>query len=449
MKQTCKHNAKSPLIPLLQKGEGKGSAKFPLYPSSIVEPIARAEGQDAEFIYSQMARGKVVIPYNKIHSPKMPCAIGEGLATKVNANIGTSIDYPDIENELAKLRVSLDAGAHTVMDLSTGGNIADIRKKILQESPVPVGTVPIYEAAVEAVRAKGSAVKMSAEAMLKTIERHARDGVDFFTLHCGITRESLTRLRYEERLTDIVSRGGAIIVEWMLHNKKENPLYEHFDSIIEIARKFDVTISLGDGMRPGSVNDATDRTQIQELILLGELAARAGAAGVQIIIEGPGHVPLNQIETNIILEKKLCHGAPFYVLGPLVTDIAPGYDHITAAIGGALAAGYGADFLCYVTCSEHLRLPTIEDVKEGVITARIAAHAADIAKGIPKAVNWDKEMSLARKKRDWKRQMELAIDPERPQKMRKGTASSSQDVCTMCSDYCSLKIMEKVRSKIR
>ncbi|MFH0790342.1 MAG: phosphomethylpyrimidine synthase ThiC [Candidatus Omnitrophota bacterium] len=414
-----------------------------------IKEIAISEGQDTEFIYAQMAAGKVVVPYNKIHAPKTACGIGEGLTTKVNANIGTSIDYPDIENELDKLRVSLKAGAHTVMDLSTGGNIADIRKRILQESAVPVGTVPIYEAAIKAARAKGSASAMNAETILETIEEHARDGVDFFTLHCGITRESLARLKCEQRITDIVSRGGAMIVEWMLRTKEENPLYEHFNSIIEIARKFDVTISLGDGMRPGSVSDATDRIQIQELILLGELAMKARENGVQVIIEGPGHVPLNQIETNVILEKKLCHGAPFYVLGPLVTDIAPGYDHITAAIGGAIAASYGADFLCYVTCSEHLRLPTIEDVKEGVITARIAAHAADIAKGIKKAFDWDREISLARQKRDWKKQIELAIDPERPKQMRQGILPNTQDVCTMCSDYCSLKIMEKVRSSIR
>ena len=407
--------------------------------------VACDEGQTPEFIREQIAKGRIVIPYNKNHRPKKVYGIGEGLTTKVNANIGTSSDLSKTKDELKKVAVSVSAGAHTVMDLSTGGDIAKLRKIILQNCPVPLGTVPIYEAAIKAVKKFGSMAKMNKEDIFKTIEQHAEDGVDFFTLHCGVTRESIARLKGEKRVTDIVSRGGAILVEWMSKNKKENPLYEYYDELLDIAKRYGVTISLGDGMRPGSLADATDRTQIQELILLGELAKQAQEKGVQVMIEGPGHVPLNQIQANVVLEKRLCHGAPFYVLGPLVTDIAPGYDHITAAIGGAVAASFGADFLCYVTASEHLRLPTIEDVREGVIATRIAAHAADIAKGIKNSIEWDRKISIARKKRDWKKQIELAIDSERPKKMRRESKSTATDVCSMCSQYCSLKLMDSAK----
>ncbi len=406
--------------------------------------VAREEGQEPEFIREKIARGRIVIPYNKKHRPEKVYGIGEGLSTKVNANIGTSSDYSKIKGELKKMKIAVCAGAHTVMDLSTGGNISKARRSILRESPVPVGTVPIYQAAVNAVQRAGSITAMREEDILSAIEEHAKDGVDFLTLHCGVTNESIARLRYEKRITGIVSRGGAILVKWMSGNKKENPLYKYFDRILAFAKRYDVTISLGDGMRPGSLADATDRTQIQELVLLGELAGRAQEEGVQVMIEGPGHVPIDQIQANVVLEKRLCHGAPFYVLGPLVTDVAPGYDHITAAIGGAIAASFGADFLCYVTRSEHLRLPTFEDVKEGVIAARIAAHAADIAKGIKKAMDWDIKMSTARKRRDWKKQIELAIDPQLPEAVRRQSKSSIADVCTMCSQYCSLKLSEGI-----
>ncbi|MBL7084740.1 MAG: phosphomethylpyrimidine synthase ThiC [Candidatus Omnitrophica bacterium] len=406
--------------------------------------VARDERQTPEFIREQIAKGKIVIPYNKNHHPKKVYGIGQGLSTKVNANIGTSSDLSKTKEELKKLTVSVSAGAHTVMDLSTGGDIAKLRKIILQNCPVPLGTVPIYEAAINAVKKSGSIAKMSEKDILEAIEKHAKDGVDFFTLHCGVTGESIARLKAEKRITGVVSRGGAILVEWMSKNKKENPLYEYYDEVLDIAKRYDVTISLGDGMRPGCLADATDRTQIQELVLLGELAQRAKDKGVQVIIEGPGHVPIDQIQANVVLEKRLCHGAPFYVLGPLVTDIAPGYDHITAAIGGALAASYGADFLCYVTASEHLRLPTIEDVREGVIVSRIAAHAADIAKGVNKAMDWDVKISKARKKRDWKKQITLSIDPQRFKQIRRGLKSTAKDVCTMCSQYCSLKISEGI-----
>lgn len=407
--------------------------------------VARSEGQSPEFIREKVARGRIVIPYNKSHRPQELCGIGEGLSTKVNANIGTSAESSKLKDELKKMEVSVCAGAHAIMDLSTGGNISRVRKVILQNCPLPVGTVPIYEAAVNAVKKTNSIAMMREEDLFKTVEEHAKDGVDFLTLHCGVTIESIARLRQEKRITGIVSRGGAILAEWMSRNKKENPLYQYFDRVLDIARRYDVTISLGDGMRPGSVPDATDRTQIQELVLLGELAEQAREAGVQVMIEGPGHVPLDQIQANVVLEKRLCRGAPFYVLGPLVTDVAPGYDHITAAIGGAVAASYGADFLCYVTASEHLRLPTIEDVREGVIATRIAAHAADIAKGIKAAMKWDIKMSTARKRRDWKSQIQLAIDPQLPGQIRRKSKSNIADVCTMCSRYCSLKMMDAVK----
>lgn len=414
-----------------------------------MKKVARDEGQNLKSICEKVAQGKIVIPYNKNHRPKKVYGIGEGLTTKVNANIGTSSGYSKIKDELAKMRISVSCGTHTVMDLSTGGDISGVRKKILQNCPVPVGTVPIYEAAINAVRKKGAISKMTEEDVFKVVELHAQDGVDFFTLHCGVTNESIARLLREKRITDIVSRGGAILVEWMSKNKKENPLYEYFDQVLDIAKKYDVTISLGDGMRPGSLADATDRAQIQELVLLGELAARAQNKGVQVMIEGPGHLPLNQIQANVVLQKRLCHGAPFYVLGPLVTDVAPGYDHITAAIGGAVAAAYGADFLCYVTPSEHLRLPTLEDVREGVVACRIAAHAADIAKGIERAMDWDVQISRARKRRDWKKQIELAIDPQRPKAVRRKSKSNITDVCTMCGQYCSLKLMEQAKAGLR
>lgn len=405
--------------------------------------VAKEEGLDVELIREKIALGRIVIPSNAIRKVPKICGIGEGLRTKVNANVGTSPESIDINREIKKLKIAIYSGTDTVMDLSTGGDIRRIRRSLLKESCVPFGTVPIYEVAVETVKRRKSIVKMSGEDMFDVIESQARDGVDFFTIHSGITRQNLDLLRKGKRILDIVSRGGALLAEWMLHNKRENPLYERFDYILEIARRYDVTLSLGDGMRPGSIADASDAAQIQELVTLGELAKEAYSKGVQVIIEGPGHMPIDQIETNVILEKKLCHGAPFYVLGPIVTDVAPGYDHITAAIGGAVAAKAGADFICYVTPSEHLRLPTIEDVKEGVIAARIAAHAADITKDVKGAFQWDVLISYARKKRDWKRQFALAIDRKRPQEYRKTARPSLPDICTMCGEYCSMKLTDK------
>lgn len=404
-----------------------------------MESISREEGVAAEWIRERIAWGRIVIPANPNHKGVKPLGIGEGLRIKVNTNLGTSSDHVDLEEELKKLEVAIEAGTDTVMDLSTGGDIPAIRREILRHAPVPVGTVPIYEAAVEAVRRRRALSAMRWEDLFEVIERQAEEGVDFMTVHCGVTRVSLERLRRNPRLLGIVSRGGSFLVEWMIANEKENPLFEHFDRLLEIARKHDVTLSLGDGLRPGCIWDATDRGQIEETILLGELTERAWAAGVQVMIEGPGHVPLDQIEANILLEKRLCKGAPFYVLGPLVTDITPGYDHITCAIGGAIAGKAGADFLCYVTPSEHLKLPSVEDVREGVIATRIAGHAADLARGNRKALEWDLAMSNARREFDWKRQIELAIDPQKARRYHEEGRSAAEDQCTMCGEFCAMK----------
>lgn len=408
-----------------------------------IEEIATSEGVDSQFIVKEMAAGHIIIPRNKQHKSISPIGIGKGLRTKVNANIGTSKDHQDIEEELKKLRVAVESGADTVMDLSTGGPLDKIRRAIIKESAVPIGTVPIYQAVVETVRSKKAMVHMPIDLLFKAIEKQAEDGVDFITVHCGLTRESAGRLKREGRLMDVVSRGGAFTIEWMAYNKKENPLYEHYDRLLEIAREYDLTLSLGDGLRPGCLADATDRGQVQELIILGELAERAWAKDVQVMIEGPGHIPINQIVTNVQLEKQLCHGAPFYVLGPLVTDIAPGYDHITSAIGGAIAASAGADFLCYVTPSEHLRLPTVEDVKIGVIASKIAAHAADITKGVKDALGKDIKMAQCRKAMDWDQQIKLSIDPTLAENLRSSSKPTDKDVCTMCGEFCAIKLLSK------
>ena len=344
---------------------------------------ARADGVPPEIIRDGIAAGTIVVCHNRMRQNGRPLAVGSGLRTKINANIGTSADDLDIGKELEKARVAVQCGADALMDLSTGGPVDEIRRAIIAAADICIGSVPLYQAALDAVRIQKKAiVDMTVDDIFRGIVRHVEDGVDFITVHCGVTRGTLDRMRNEGRIMDVVSRGGAFTIEWMAYNKRENPLFEHFDRLLEVAREYDVVLSLGDGFRPGCLADATDRAQIHELVLLGELTQRAWDAGVQVMIEGPGHVPLHQIEANVLLQKRLCHGAPFYVLGPLVTDIAPGYDHIACAIGGAIAAAAGADFLCYVTPSEHLRLPTVEDVREGVMAARIAAHAADIAKGV-------------------------------------------------------------------
>lgn len=397
-----------------------------------------------ETIRERVAAGTIAICSNVNHaSLTTPRGVGAGLRTKVNANIGTSSAFPEIEPELEKLDEAIKCGADSVMDLSTGNNIDRSRRTILEHSSIMVGTVPIYQATVEAIKTRGAIVKMSEDDLLRTIEKQAIDGADFMTLHCGVTRAAVERMRTQKRVMDIVSRGGSFIAAWILHNEKENPLLERFDDLLDICEKHDVTISLGDGMRPGCIADATDRAQLTELITLGELVDRAWARGVQVMVEGPGHVPFDQIEANMKLEKRLCRNAPFYVLGPLVTDIAPGYDHITAAIGGTLAAVSGADFLCYVTPAEHLALPTVQDVHDGVIVSRIAAHAADIVKGIGGAREWDLEMARARKILDWERQIELAIDPELARAKRSARNRSDEEACSMCGEYCAVKMIAK------
>ncbi|OGO44694.1 MAG: phosphomethylpyrimidine synthase [Chloroflexi bacterium RBG_16_60_22] len=408
--------------------------------SPQMEAVAAAEGRDAGTVRQSIAGGTVVIPANVNHQGLVPCGIGAGLSTKVNANLGTSSDFSSVDIELEKLRVAVAAGADTVMDLSTGGDIPAIRRAILAASTCPIGTVPIYQAGIEAIAKQGAIVKMTADDLFAAVEDNARDGVDFITVHCGVTRAAIARLKRQGRVTDVVSRGGAFLVGWMLHNDRENPLYEQYDRLLDISREYDVTLSLGDGMRPGSLADATDRPQIEELLTLGELVQRAQEAGVQVMVEGPGHIPLDQIETNVHIQKALCKGAPFYVLGPLVTDIAAGYDHITSAIGGAIAAMAGADFLCYVTPSEHLAIPDVDDVREGVMAARIAAHAADIVKNIPGAAERDRQMSLARKRLDWDEQARLSLDPERFGRVHRERATSGS-ACSMCGQFCAMDLV--------
>ncbi len=410
--------------------------------SAQVRQVAEQERLDAELIRRGVADGLIVIPANVNHANLVPCGVGWGLKTKVNANIGTSSDYGSYETELHKLRVAIEAGADTVMDLSTGGDIAEMRRRILAASRVAIGTVPIYQAGIAAIERYEAIVKMSADELFAGIEEQCRDGVDFITVHCGVTQSAIARLKQQGRVADVVSRGGAFLIGWMLYNGRENPLYEQYDRLLEIAKAYDVTLSLGDGMRPGSLLDATDRAQVEELLTLGELVERARAAGVQVMVEGPGHVPLNQIEANVRLEKAVCKGAPFYVLGPLVTDVAAGYDHITGAIGGAIAAAAGADFLCYVTPAEHLSLPDEDDVRQGVIASRIAAHAADIAKGVKGSLEWDRDMSQARKKLDWAEQARLSLDPEHARQVRRQHVPAGE-ACSMCGKYCAMALVEK------
>ncbi len=414
--------------------------------TKVMERVARDEGIDKEELRRLVAEGKATILANNRHKNFTPKGVGKGLCVKVNANIGTSTERVNIDEELEKLAIARDAGADAVMDLSTGGNLDEIRKIIIDAARIPVGTVPVYQAAVETVKKRKAITKMEADDIFEVIEKHGADGVDFVTVHCGVTKSSLERLKKQGRVTDIVSRGGAFLAEWIIVNGKENPLYENFDRLVSIAKKYDMTLSLGDALRPGCTADATDRGQIEELITLGELCAQAIEEGVQVMVEGPGHVPINQIETNMVLQKRLCNDAPFYVLGPIVTDIAPGYDHITAAIGGALAGYYGADFLCYVTPTEHLGLPMPQDVRDGVMVTRIAAHAADLARGNQKALALDKAMSTFRKALDWKGQIECAIDPEKIRSFRKERNLKS-DVCSMCGEFCSMKLMKDYLKK--
>ena len=411
-----------------------------------IKQVALDEGVEPEKLSQDVAEGFTVISRNANHDIK-PLGIGRGLRTKINANIGTSRDRISLDEEMQKLDVLIEYGADAVMDLSTGGPIKDIRKLLLRKSSIAVGTVPIYEAVAKTAEEKGSIAKMSVDDLFNIIESHAEEGVDFVTVHSGLTRKTIDILREDGRILDIVSRGGAFLVEWMIYNDQENPLYEHFDRLLELSKKYDLTLSLGDAARPGCLADATDRTQIDELTTLGEQQDRAVKEGVQVIIEGPGHVPLNQVELNIKMQKEICKGAPFYVLGPLVTDIGMGYDHISAAIGGAIAGAAGADFLCYVTPSEHIRLPNIEDVKEGVIASKIAAHAADIAKGVNGAMDIDIEMAKRRKALDWNGQIELSLNPERVKQWRAEIPPTESEVCSMCGEFCAIKTVEAALRK--
>ena len=408
--------------------------------SAALRKVAAAEGVDPAKLAGLVADGRAVIPFNRNHAPARPAGIGGGLRTKVNVNLGTSRDFPRLADELRKVRISLKHGADALMDLSTGGDLRRIRRAILARTPVPLGTVPIYQAAVKTLDRGASIVDMSEDDLFEAVASQAAEGVDFMTVHAGLTLKAIDRLKRQGRVADVVSRGGAFHLAWMLHNGRENPFYSGFDRLLGIARRFDVTLSLGDGLRPGSVVDATDRPQIEELLTLGELVKRCREAGVQVMVEGPGHVPLDQVEMNMRLQKRVCDGAPFYVLGPLVTDIAPGYDHIVSAIGGAVAAAAGADFLCYVTPAEHLGLPTDDDVREGLIASRIAAHAADIVKGVPGALERDLALARARKRLDWETQRRLSIDPARFAAVRKRRRSRTK-ACSMCGEFCAMRIV--------
>jgi len=405
--------------------------------------VAADEGEPPEKIRRRVAEGTVIIARNIQRENLRPLGIGKGLRIKVNANIGTSPDICDLSLEIEKAKIAIKYGADTIMDLSTGGDLDETRRAIIKAVNVPVGTVPIYQAAIEAAKKKGSIAHMTEDDIFNTIEKHAKDGVDFMTVHCGVTRETVKKIAKHPRLMGIVSRGGTFLAAWMLHNDEENPLYKGYDYLLEIAAKYDFTLSLGDGLRPGCIFDSTDYYQIQELLTIGELVKRAREANVQAMVEGPGHLPLNHIEANVKLAKSICGEAPFYVLGPVVTEIAPGYDHIVSAIGGALAGLAGADFLCYVTPAEHLGLPSLEDVKEGVIAARIAAHAADIVRLGEKAALKDLEMAKARANLDWKRQIENAIDPEKAIKIRGRARLKRPETCSMCSEFCAIKVMKE------
>jgi len=409
--------------------------------SPEMERAADAEGMSAEKLRRLIASGRAVLPKNKGHRFEQVLAVGEGLRTKVNANIGTSGPCSGLEREVGKLEAAVAAGTDSVMDLSTGPDLREVRRMILDRSSVMVGAVPIYEEGTR-LRLEGKPIsKMDADALFKSIETQCAEGLDYMTVHCGVTRGVIRRLDHYERLMPSVSRGGSILMHWMEKNNKENPLYEGFDALLDIAHQYDVTLSLGDGFRPGTVVDATDGAQVEELIILGELARRARARGVQVIIEGPGHVPLNQVVANVVMEKQLCDGAPFYLLGPLTTDIAPGYDHITAAIGGAIAAAAGADFLCYVTPSEHLCIPDENDVRVGVIAARIAGHSADIAKGVPGAIERDRQMSVYRRDLNWNGMLSQAIDPEWAR--QRMDLSDDGETCTMCGELCAVKLSRR------
>jgi phosphomethylpyrimidine synthase len=405
--------------------------------------VAANENLDPASLAAAVAAGLIVIPANRKHRGLRPIGIGKGLKTKVNANIGTSGDFAGLADEERKMRTVLECGCDAVMDLSTGGDVTAIRRALLAQASIPFGNVPVYEMMVDAPKQGTPFVSLDAPRMLEYIRRQAEDGVDFMTLHAGLTLKAIDKLKKKPRQAGIVSRGGSMLTAWMLHNNRENPFFEHFDELLAIAHEFDVTLSLGDGLRPGSLADGSDWAQLEELLTLGELVQRSRRAGVQVMVEGPGHLPIQQVEMNIRLQKEVCAGAPFYVLGPVVTDVAPGYDHITAAIGSAIAGAAGADFLCYVTPAEHLGLPGEADVREGIMASRIAAHVADIAKGYRGALEWDRNMAAARRRLDWGEQEKLCIDPLKFKRVRE-LRSSRTDACSMCGDFCAYKILENL-----
>lgn len=412
---------------------------------ALVKKVAVSEDIDEETVRKGLEDGTIVIPYNhKRPREIVPMGVGKGLRTKVNANLGTSPSIANLEQELSKLKAAIEAGADTVMDLSTGGDIDEVRRTIIKESTVPIGTVPIYQAACDSPRSGKSFLDLTVDEIFAGVEKHLEDGVDFLTIHTGLTLAGVERLKNRKRLAGIVSRGGSMMAQWMIKNGKENPFAEHFDRLLELTKAYGACLSLGDGLRPGALADASDRAQIQELLIIGEQVDRARRRGVQAMVEGPGHVPINQIEMNMKLEKEVCHGAPFYVLGPLVTDVAPGYDHIVSAIGGAIAGMHGADFLCYVTPSEHLGLPDIEDVRVGTIVSRIAAHAADIAKYPERARMWDDKMSALRENLKWEEMIKTALDPVEAARKFGAYPKENEDVCTMCGEFCAMKRSKEV-----
>ncbi|MCU0236298.1 MAG: phosphomethylpyrimidine synthase ThiC [Acidobacteria bacterium] len=406
-----------------------------------IKAVAANENITADALATAVAAGVVVIPANRNHADLRPIGIGRGLRTKVNANIGTSSDFSSLEDERRKMQTVLDCGCDAVMDLSTGGDITAVRRALLAQSIIPFGNVPVYEMMVDAPRQGTPFVSLDAASMLGYVRRQAEDGVDFMTIHAGLTLRAVDKLRKKPRLAGIVSRGGSMLTAWMLHNHRENPFFEHFDDLLAIAREFDVTLSLGDGLRPGALADGSDWAQLEELLTLGELVQRSRRSGVQVMVEGPGHLPIQQVEMNMRLQKEVCAGAPFYVLGPVVSDVAPGYDHITAAIGSAIAGAAGADFLCYVTPAEHLGLPDEEDVREGIMASRIAAHVADIAKGLPGALEWDRQMATARRRLDWAAQEKLCLDPQKFRRVR-ARRTTHTGACSMCGDFCAYKVLE-------
>lgn len=409
--------------------------------TEAMKQVADYENMSAETIRDLVAKGQVAIPANKNHTCLKPYGIGTKLKTKINVNLGTSKDCLDMDVEMEKVQEAVNLGAESIMDLSSFGDTRKFRTKLTSECSAIIGTVPIYDAVVYYNKALKS---ITSREWIDVVRMHAEDGVDFMTIHCGINKATTQRFKNTKRHMNIVSRGGSIIFAWMELTGNENPFYEYYDEILDICNQYDVTISLGDACRPGCIEDAGDISQIEELVTLGELTQRAWDKNVQVMIEGPGHMPLNQIRSNMEIEQTICKGAPFYVLGPLVTDVAPGYDHITAAIGGAIAATYGASFLCYVTPAEHLRLPTVEDVKEGIIASKIAAHAADIAKGVPGAKDWDHQMGEARRELDWEKQFDLAIDGDKARRYRAESKPEKEDTCTMCGKMCAVRNINKI-----